>query len=252
MFKNRVGFLVITVLLLINYSCQDDTINELEQAAQIIEKAQVVHGSELLRNSSFSFQFRKYEYQRYFEGEEEVAVRRTIKGEEDIQDESRENELRRRVDGKEIILSDSMQNVYKNSINSVFYFFTLPLKLNDDAVIAKYLGEESILGTNYHKIEVTFMEEGGGDDFEDIYVYWFHANDYSLDYFAYQYFTDGGGMRFRTAMNRRKIAGILVQDYVNYAPSENTSVYDLAKSYEAGRLQFISDIVKNNLQINTK
>ena len=250
MFKRKIRILFGPILISSLFSCNSDAQNESNQATFIIQKSQEVHASDILRNANVSFQFNHHEYHRNFEDGQEVRLRRTLNSEENILDEWRGDQLRRWINGEEVFLSDSMQNVYMNSINSVFYFFTLPMKLSDDAVISKYIGEEVILGTNYHKIEITFTAEGGGDDYEDIYVYWFNAQDYTLDFFAYQYFTNGGGMRFRSAMNRRKIADVLVQDYANFSPIDQSSVYDLAKAYEDGQLKLVSDINKLNVQLS--
>lgn len=241
-------FSVLITLTLI-YSCQNDSKKITNNTDLIIQNSQDSHGSAVLRDANISFHFRDHEYQRRFENGEEVFVRKTLGAKEIVLDEWKGSFLRRWINGKEISLSDSVQKLYMNSINSVFYFFTLPMKLNDDAVRTKYLGEETVSGTDYYKIEITFDEEGGGDDHEDIYVYWFNKDNYLLEYLAYQYFTNGGGMRFRSAINRQEIAGAIVQDYANYRPIANCSVYELAKAMERGELVLISNITKLNIAI---
>ncbi len=59
--------------------------------------------------------------------------------------------------------------------------------------------------------KLTFNEDSGGDDFEDVFIYWFNTETYRMDYLAYEYHTDEGGMRFREAFNPREINGVLMQ-----------------------------------------
>ena len=84
-----------------------------------------------------------------------------------------------------------------------FISFQLPFGLNDPAVIKEYLGQKVINQQLYEKVKVTFLQENGGKDFEDVFVYWIHAESKTVDFLAYSYLTDGGGVRFRQAINRR-------------------------------------------------
>ena len=96
-----------------------------------------------------------------------------------------------------------MANRYVASVDSVLYFVQLPLTLVDVAVLRKYLGMVNINGRTYHKIEVRFSEENGGHDFEDVYLYWFEGKTFSMDFLAYSYATNGGGVRFWKAFNKK-------------------------------------------------
>ncbi len=152
------------------------------------------------------------------------------------------------VDGKEIELSEKDSRKYSNSVNSVNYFAFLPFFLNDQAVNKKLIGETKIKGTDYYKIEVTFDQEGGGDDHDDIYIYWINKADYSMDYLAYSFHVNGGGVRFRSAYNQRTIGGITFQDYVNYKHDKDTPVSALDALYERGELKELSKIELVNVQ----
>ena len=90
--------------------------------------------------------------------------------------------------------------------------------MNDLAVKKTDQGIKQIKGESYHQIKVSFQIENGGEDFEDEYLYWIDVNTFEVDYLAYNYITDGGGVRFRSAINKRRVDGLLVQDYINYAP----------------------------------
>jgi len=95
---------------------------------------------------------------------------------------------------------------------------------------------------------VTFDQEGGGVDHEDVYVYWVHKQDMTVDYLAYSYQVNGGGVRFRSAYNRRKIGGIIFQDYINYKHDKDTPVSSLDALYETGKLTELSKIELKNIK----
>ena len=59
---------------------------------------------------------------------------------------------------------------YSASVNSVHYFAVLPYGLDGKAVNKTYVNKVDIKGKSYHKIKVTFNEEGGGEDFEDVFM----------------------------------------------------------------------------------
>jgi hypothetical protein len=122
--------------------------------------------------------------------------------------------------------------------------------LNDPAVRKRYLGEAIVKGQPYHKIEITFRKEGGGEDYRDIFIYWIHQKRNTMDYLSYQFFTDGGGMRFREVCNQRTINGIRFADYRNYKPqSGRFELADYDRLFESGKLQEISQIILENISV---
>ncbi|MEQ8812483.1 MAG: DUF6503 family protein, partial [Imperialibacter sp.] len=95
----------------------------------------------------------------------------------------------------------------------------------------------------------TFQQEGGGKDFEDVFIYWFDKDSYQLDYLAYYYNTDETGIRFREAYNRQTVDGILFQDYINYAPIDSTiTVHQTDDQLEKGLLKELSRIENEKLE----
>ncbi len=69
-----------------------------------------------------------------------------------------------------------------------------------------------------------------------------------MDYLAYLYHTDGGGLRFREAINQRRVNGILIQDYVNLKPEdEGIDIMTIAELYEAGELKVLSEIINEKV-----
>ena len=143
------------------------------------------------------------------------------------------------------------KQAFTRSVNSVIYFTLLPFGLNDDAVNKEWIKDTTIKGEPYHVVRVTFDRGGGGEDHEDIFLYWFHREKHTMDYFAYSYETDGGGLRFREAKNPREVGGILWQDYVNYRPGDESVPLDSLESmFVTGKLQKLSDISMENIAVS--
>ena len=117
-----------------------------------------------------------------------------------------------------------------------------------DAVHSELLGEIKIEEATYWTIKVYFSEEGGGEDYQDEYRYWINQDTYEIDYLAYNYNTEGGGIRFRKAINKKRVKGILFQDYQNFRPSNKFESLDsLPQIYEEGLLSQISLIENKNI-----
>jgi len=161
--------------------------------------------------------------------------------------------LNRFVNDSLVQLEDKKRAAYSASVNSVIYFAFLPMSLNDGAVNKEYVGQSKIKNTTYHKIRVTFNAEGGGEDFEDVFYYWFDTEDYSMDYLAYSYNEDHGkGLRFREAYNVREVDGVVIQDYNNYKPKveEGFLLEGIDKAFENNELQLLSKIELEDMQIS--
>lgn len=150
-------------------------------------------------------------------------------------------------------IPDSMATKYANSVNSVHYFAQLPFGLNAPAARKQLLGETTVNGIGYYEIEVRFNEEGGGKDFDDVFVYWIRKDNYEVDYLAYSYATDGGGIRFREAYNPRIVEGIRFVDYRNYKPqSLNVKLQDLDSLHQLGALKLLSKIETEAVGVELK
>ncbi|GAB4404352.1 MAG: hypothetical protein OHK0053_29840 [Microscillaceae bacterium] len=221
----------------------------LSPSQQIIRSAIGAHGGERYRQISLSFDFRdktyqlrrqhgKFEYTRIFKDSSGATIRDVLHNEG----------FSRFVNEKRVEVPDEKAQAYSNSINSVAYFTLLPFNLQDEAVQSRLLGIDTIQGQAYHEIEVRFRAEGGGQDFEDVYVYWFHAEQKTLDYLAYRFEVNEGGTRFRVAKNRRSFAGIVWQDYDNYEGSKETPLAQMDELWQAKKLKKLSEIVNTNYQ----
>lgn len=219
-----------------------------QTADQIIDQAIEKAGGNALENSAISFDFREHHYV-VIRKQDDWEMQRIKSDSVNIADHYRPNSFIRSENGIEIAVEDSMVAKYRESINSVVYFALLPYKLDDPAVISHRLEDENIEGKNYFKVHVKFKEEGGGEDFQDVFVYWFDQEDYSLDYLAYSFQVNEGGLRFRKAYNERIVEGIRFVDYINYKGPKDAELKDLAKMYEEGELKELSKIELEEVKV---
>lgn len=171
----------------------------------------------------------------------------------DIHDVLTNDTVYREIDGERVELTDQMRSSVISGINSVAYFALLPFKLNDPAVVKRYLGADSLRDQPYHKIEITFREEGGGASHEDRYVYWIHRDQHTMDYFAYDFEEDYGGTRFREAVRPRQIGGLRFLNYLNYTsdlfPSPGDSIENYDRALESGDVRLLSEINLENVSV---
>jgi hypothetical protein len=143
-----------------------------------------------------------------------------------------------------------MVSVYSNAINSVHYFSVLPFGLKDKAVRKKLLKSTTLKGKEYYKIEVTFSEDGGGEDFEDVFIYWIGKEDFLIDYLAYSYHTNGGGKRFRVLKEACLKNGVRFVDYLNYKSlNSSVSLFDIDIQYENNKLKKVSEIILEDIKV---
>jgi hypothetical protein len=224
----------------------------IDSAQWIVDLAIAAHGGERIASGArVSFEFRdrqyvatrqggRFQYERIFTDSAGANIRDVL---------THQGFFRER-DGRRVELSPRDSGAFANSVNSVVYFSLLPYFLNDKAVVKEYLGQGAINGVSYHKVKITFREDGGGKDHEDEYVYWFHRDRHTLDYLAYNFLVDGGGARFREAYNQREINGIRFADYLNYRPADDSrEVASFDSLYEAGGMVELSRIEKKALQV---
>lgn len=212
------------------------------QADIILQKTIEAHGGAKYQTAHYSFTFRGKNYTfKNDNGQFRYSVASKKNGKE-IVDVLENGNINRKINGVEIQLSEKDKNRYSNSLNSVIYFATLPYKLQDKAVKKSYKGTTSIKGKNYEILEIKFEQEGGGRDHDDVFHYWVNQKTNVIDYLAYNYQVSGGGVRFRSAYNSRKIDGIIFQDYVNYKADVGTPLSDLPKLFEQGKLKELSRI----------
>lgn len=239
----------ISLVLISLIACQEK--EKSPTAQEIVDNSIEVSGGKNYLNSNVDFDFRDIHYSSKLEDGHKV-LQRVIKNDTAvIVDRKANTGFERFVNDSLIILADTTANKYANSVNSVHYFAYLPFGLNDGAVKKELLGKVAIKDRTYYKVKVTFSEEGGGDDFDDVYVYWFNTETFKPDYLAYEFHVNGGGQRFREAYNERYIGDIRFVDYKNYKPKvENTSIFKIDSLYINDQLELLSNIALENVKVN--
>ena len=232
-------------LLLLAFSC--DRSNDPQRIIdQVIEN----HGGKRYENFRASFDFRDIHYVMQHKNGYFQYERHFSNDDGQIKDILNNDGFKRYLNDHDITDTVKKAAAYARSVNSVAYFALLPYRLNDPAVIKKYLGTEEIRGEPYHKIEVTFEKEKGGEDYTDIFVYWMHSQNLTMDYFAYLYYTDGGGKRFRAPVNIRTVGGIRFSDYENYKEvDDNVPIYEYGQQYNQAQLEILSRILMENIEV---
>ena len=219
-------------------------------AQEIIDKTILFSGADKVANSKITFKFRANSYSAVRKKGIFKLFRTYRKDSLIIKDVLKNNGYERSINAKLVNVADSMIAKYRNSINSVHYFSVLPFGLNAAAVNKKLLKSATLKGKEYYKIEVTFSKEGGGDDFDDVFIYWIGKEDFLVDYLAYSYHTNGGGKRFRVLKEQCIKNGIRFVDYHNYKPlNESVSLADIDQAFESNGLIKVSEIILKDIEV---
>ena len=254
---NSLTFIVLVVFIACSNPPKKEKVSEpilqeISKADQIIEASIQAHGGELYDKAYYQFVFRGNLYS--FNNDKsafEYEFKGLNKEGDSIHTLLTQNKVQVWMNNAKLELNEKEKLSYSDNLNSVIYFATLPHKLGDNSVNKLYEGTTTIFDRNYEVIKVSFKQEGGGTDFDDEYYYWINAETMLIDYLAYNYHTNGGGVRFRAAYNPVKVEGIHFQDYVNYKVEVGTKLEKLPFLYEKGMLQELSRIeTENIIQIN--
>lgn len=243
--KKLILFVAVSALL---FSCDQ---NKELTAQQIIDKTIEKAGGDKYNNAEISFKFRDTEYKSTRNGGE-FQLERFITDSTgtEYHDVINNEGFTRYHKDSAVSLSDSMKTVYSNSVNSVHYFVQLPYGLNDAAVNKKLLGKDSINDREYYEIQVSFEDAEEVTDPEDVYLYWIDTEDFTIDYMAYSFKINDGGVRFRKAYNPQTVGGIRFVDYENYKADDlDIPLEDLDEKYEAGELELLSIIENENIEV---
>tara|TARA_R110001592_G_scaffold321985_4_gene600818 strand:- start:5931 stop:6686 length:756 start_codon:yes stop_codon:yes gene_type:complete len=238
-------------ILLVSFLTSNILSQEVLTAQQIIDKTMMASGANKVANSEITFKFRDKKYSAVRKnGEFKLARLFKNKFSDTEQDQLTNDGYAKYVNGHEFPVLKEKAKSNENAINSVHYFSVLPYGLNDSAVHKKLLPSVEIKGKEYFKIEVTFSEDGGGEDFEDVFIYWIGKKDFLIDYLAYAYHTNGGGKRFRVLKEQCVKNGIRFVDYHNYKPLNTAiSLIDIDKAFENNQLEKISEIVLEDIEV---
>jgi len=248
----KMKYITIAVLTsLLSFACSNGAVSNtpktttpkrLTEAEALLKQTLVAHGGERYDHAHYQFTFRKKQYTFKNSDTGYTYSSESKKDGQLIVDRLDNGSITRKVDGLEIQLTSKEEGQYSESLNSVIYFATLPHKLQDPAVNIEIVGETIIQSKKYDILQVTFDEKGGGKDHDDQFHYWINKADHTIDYLAYNYKTNKGGVRFRSAYNRRVVDGIIFQDYINYKAEIGTPLRDLPTLFENNELKELSRI----------
>ncbi len=244
--------ILIPLMLVFVIACKQEPKKELT-VQQIVDNSITDSGGKRFDEYKVTFDFRDKGYVSENMDGQRVYKRISDLDSTTITDVKRGDDFERYMNDSLVMVHDTMAVKYANSINSVHYFVRLPYGLNDAAVNKELLGKETIKNKEYYKVKVTFDQQGGGDDFEDTYLYWFDLKTFKPSYLAYDFHTDGGGQRFRKAYNERYVNGIRFVDYENYKPKEKeTGILEIGQLYNEGGLELLSKIELKNIAVTSK
>ncbi|SEF99681.1 DUF6503 family protein [Algoriphagus boritolerans] len=246
--KKLIPILSLLLVAILCFSCDQRT-----EAEKIVDASIEAHGGKAFESSKIDFDFRNIHYTIFKTPTAYEYIREFTDSTGTVKDVLNNAGFVRTVNGVKIdTLPEERVGAFSRSINSVAYFAFLPYGLNDAAAVKTYLGETEIRGEKYHLIKVTFVPEGGGEHYEDEFLYWFGVADYFLDYMAYSYHTDGGGVRMREVSEVIEVGGIRFQNYLNLKPEDkNTPVEKMQDLYISDNLELLSEIVLENIQVES-
>ncbi|MGW8122078.1 DUF6503 family protein [Roseivirga echinicomitans] len=231
-------------------ACSSCSVNE-PTAQQILNAAIQKHGYKPGEALEVEFDFRGDHFNARISDKGDVYKRISHENENELEDIVTTNTYIRRVNRKEVrIKNDSLSKIYAADTRSVVYFALLPNAINREVINKRLMPSISIKGEPYFKVEVTYGRNGGGNNFENIFVYWINQNTHAIDYLAYSYYINGGGVRFREAYNQREVDGVLFQDYINYTIDSDFPAHELDYAFQTNQLREISRINLENIQVS--
>lgn len=235
------------VLLWTTVSCD----NTLTDAQEIIDRAIAAAGGNRYTHSTIAFDFRNRHYIARREGGRFSYERIFDDTAGTVHDFVTNEGFRREINGRAVEVPDSLAARYAASTNSVLYFALLPYGLNDASVKKQLLGTVTWDGKEYYHVEVTFMADGGGEDFEDVYHYWISRDDFSIGYLAYSFSErDETSFRFRQAYHQRTVNGITFYDYRNFKPSAPDQLLpEAGRLFQEGKLEQLSVIELTQIRV---
>jgi len=233
------------IILFLAFSCTKElTVNE------IIDKSIDAYGGQKVLNSTVQFDFRKKHFQATYHDNQYELARTFSDSTGNYVDVLNNDGFTRTHNDSLVSLNEEWIGRYSRSVNSVIYFFRIPFIMKDGAVKPELIGTASLKDQEYYKVRISFTEEGGGEDFDDSFVYWVNQNTFYIDFMAYSYSTSGGGKRFREAINHRDVNGLHVVDYINYKPKDiNMAIEEYDQYFLEGGLVELSRIINENVSI---
>ncbi len=219
----------------------------------IVDRAIAHHGGERYsrtetaltlssRSGSFDLVVRRHG------GAYDYTVRRRGEGGEQVVRVTNDRVERWR-DGQAVPVPEEEAQRWRDFAFARVYFPFLPYGLNDPSVYKEDLGPEEWDGRKLHKVKVTFAP-GSSTEADDQYLYWFDPETGRVELFAYSFDGNPGGLRFRRAVNHRRVGGILFFDQENLGVDQDGLTVDqITPAFVAERMQPISTVTLENIDV---
>ncbi|MCC9138893.1 DUF6503 family protein [Pontibacter silvestris] len=163
-----------------------------------------------------------------------------------VHDVLRNSGFTRTINDIEQELSEKEEQEYSVDLQALVDLVLLPYGLSSAALKKEYLGEALVNEEPYYKVRI--VTEGEGKAHRE-YVCWFHKRRHVLEYVANAIAEDNNGRYFRKAVNAREEGGIRFQDYIDYSAPTSLPLERYDKAFEAGKLESVSEIVLQDIQV---
>ncbi len=243
---------LIAVLLLVSSSSAGATPAE---HSTVIDRAIEHHGGELYRSSVTELEICSKsgcsQVRAEVDGDrfDYRVTGRTRGGERTVHWTNQSLEVRQA--GEVVPVAPEQAQAYKDWAMARIYFCFLPHRLDDPSVLAEELGTEDWNGRMLQKVKVTFSP-GSSTDAADEYMYWLDPETGQIEQFAYSYEGDPGGLRFRRALDHRRVGGLLFFDQENLgAEGKGLRVDHIDPSFVSTRMRPISKIELKSIEVRS-
>lgn len=152
-------------------------------------------------------------------------------------------------DGEPLDVAPEREQSYRDFAMARVYFPFLPYRLNDPSVWKRNFGIVDWEGKKLHKVEVVF-EAGTSTDADDEYMYWLDPATGRVEMFAYSYSDNEGGLRFRRAIDHRRVGGLLFFDQENHGvEGPGLDVGQIDPAFVADEMRLVSTIRLKNIRV---
>ncbi len=219
----------------------------------IVDRAIEHHGGELYRHSETGVDLCSksgcFHVVALLDGDRFVYTVAGTSGGARLEVRSSNDALEVRRDGEPLAVEPGGEQKYRDWAMARVYFCFLPFRLGDPSVRHQDLGLVDWDGRRLHKVKVTF-EAGTSTGAGDEYVYWFDPESARLEYFAYSYDDNGGGLRFRRTVRHRRAGGLLFSDQENFgADGPGLSVDAIDAAYVRDAMRHVSTVRLEGIEV---
>lgn len=236
-------------------ACGPDTENKDPQ--YIIDQAFKAHGSKVFDQSIIEFRIGKRNYKSTRENGEYRYERFWDSLGVTLHDDLTRRGITRHFDQTQALLDTKKIDELSSSIRNLFFLFSIPFGLNEPQIIKEYLGEVILVEKPYHKIRISFkLNPNDRTIYDNEFVLWIHKTRFTIDYLSFKLSEPNDkSLRFRQAVNPRKVEGLLIQDFKEFKPIQDSieiAPADLDQAWIGKQLQEWSGIKLEQVKIRVK